>query len=65
MINQVGREIPDEILRAYHKEGFQGSHYRDGASYRKAAPQVRGAVDPGRSKLVGSIRDKNRLDEVF
>lgn len=57
MINQVGREIPDEILQAYHKEGFQGSCYRDGASYRKAAPKVRGMVDPGRSKLVGSIRE--------
>gem|GEM_PF-4621368 len=30
MFNAVNREIPNEILEKYHKEGFQGSRYRDG-----------------------------------
>ena len=60
MINAVNREIPDEILEKYHKEGFQGSRYRDGKYYQKAAPQVRGYVDPGRSKMAESIQDAIR-----
>ena len=60
MINAVNREIPDEILEKYHKEGFQGSRYRDGKYYRKAAPRVRGYVDPGRSKMADSIQDAIR-----
>ena len=31
MVNSAGREIPDEILERYGKEGFQGSRYRNGA----------------------------------
>lgn len=57
MINKVGREIPDEILERYGKEGFQGSFYRDNAAYKKAAPTVRGVVDPGQSKMTASIRE--------
>ena len=57
MINKAGREIPDEILERYGKEGFQGSFYRDQASYQKAAPRVRSLMDPGRGKLVSSIRE--------
>lgn len=57
MINQVGREIPDELLKRYGKEGFQGSYYRDNATYKKAAPTVRGVVDPKQSKMVSSIRE--------
>lgn len=57
MINQVGREIPDELLERYGKEGFQGSYYRDHAAYKKAAPTVRGVVDPKQSKMVSSIRE--------
>ena len=49
-----------EILEKYHKEGFQGSRYRDGKYYRKAAPRVRGYVDPGRSKMADSIQDAIR-----
>lgn len=56
MINRVGREIPDELLAHYGKEGFQGSRYRDDASYRKAAPTVSSVIDPTRSKMVPSIR---------
>lgn len=57
MINKIGREIPDEILQAYGKEGFQGSNYRNGKYYKKAAPTVRAWVDPGESKMVSSIRE--------
>ena len=57
MINQVKREIPDELLAHYGKEGFQGSCYRDGASYKKAAPRVRAVVDPKRSKMVSGIKE--------
>ena len=57
MRNQAGREIPEEILQKYHKTGYQGMNYRDNASYKKASPTVRGAVDPARSKMVSSIRE--------
>lgn len=55
MINQVGREIPDEILARYNKEGFKGSYSRDNARYRKAAPTVRAVTDPDQDKMVSSI----------
>lgn len=57
MINAVGREIPDELLQQLGKEGFQGSLYRDQASYKKAAPTVRSNEDPTRSKLCASLRE--------
>lgn len=57
MLNAVGRDIPDEILKRYGKEPFRGSNYRDDKPYTKAAPTVRGMVDPRRSKMVGSIRE--------
>ena len=44
MINQVGREIPDELLARYGKKGFEGSYARDDEQYRKAAPTVRAVV---------------------
>lgn len=57
MINKAGREIPDELLKKYGKEAFQGINHRDGNSYKKAAPTVKSVVDPKRSKLVYSIRE--------
>lgn len=57
MKNAVGRDIPDEILKRYGKKGYEGAFARDGESYHKAAPTVRGYVAPKRSKLVGSIRE--------
>ena len=57
MVNSAGREIPDEILERYGKEGFQGSRHRNGAQYTKAAPRVRGRLDPGESKMVGTVRE--------
>ena len=57
MINQVGREIPDELLAQYGKKGFEGSFARDNARYHKAAPTVRAVVDPKQNKMVSSIRE--------
>lgn len=57
MINKIGREIPDEILEQYHKQGFQGSYARSNERYHKAAPTVRGVVDPSENKMVSSIRE--------
>lgn len=57
MINKVGRDIPEEILKATGKEVFQGSLYRDNYEYKKAAPKTRTVVDPKRSKLVKSIHE--------
>ena len=57
MLNQVGREIPDEILKKYNMEPYQGMNYRDNVLYKKDAPKVRALSDPNRSKLCKSIRD--------
>ena len=57
MKNQVGREIPDEILTRMGKTGYRGLHDRDNASYRKASPTVRALNDPQRGKLCASLRE--------
>lgn len=57
MINAAGREIPDHLLKEYGKTGYQGMIFRDDASYKKAAPTVRAAVDPSRDKQVASIHE--------
>ncbi|ETP71458.1 citrate lyase, alpha subunit [Lachnospiraceae bacterium JC7] len=57
MVNAVGREIPDEILERYSKEGFRGGCYRDNRPYRKASVSSHGMLDPNRKKLVSSIKE--------
>ena len=57
MINAVGREIPEEILKATGKEPFKGVYAYDNYEYTKAAPTVRTLNDPTRSKLVENIHD--------
>ena len=57
MINAVGRDIPEEVLKATGREVFQGAFYHDNKEYTKAAPTVRANIDPKRSKLVSSIRE--------
>ena len=57
MINAVGRDIPEEVLKATGKDIFRGSFAKDGYEYTKAAPTVRAAMDPTKSKLVDSIHD--------
>ena len=51
MINAVGRDIPEEILRLTGKEVFQGNNHFDGYEYRRQAPKVKCVIDPEKSKL--------------
>lgn len=39
MINAVGREIPEEVLKATGKEAFKGAYAFDNHEYKKAAPE--------------------------
>lgn len=57
MINAVGREIPEEVLKATGKEPFKGVYAYDNYEYTKAAPTVRTLNEPTRSKLVENIHD--------
>lgn len=57
MINKVGRDIPDDILKATGKKIFEGAYVYDDFEYKKAAPTVRAVSDPTRSKQVDSIHD--------
>ena len=62
MINAVGREIPEEVLKATGKEPFKGVYAYDNYEYTKAAPTVRTLNDPTRSKLVENILDAHLMD---
>ena len=57
MKNAVGREIPDEIIRATGKEPFQGNDYKNGVPFRRLAPIVRPVMDNQHSKMVKDIRE--------
>lgn len=57
MVNAVGREIPEEILKATGKEVFQGTHHFDGFEYKKDGPKTRCVINSTGSKLVPSIRE--------
>ena len=57
MINAVGREIPEEILKITGKEGYQGAKAKDNFDFTRGAARIRAMVDPTRSKLVDSIHD--------
>lgn len=57
MINAVGREIPEEILKRTGKEVFQGVHHFDGHTYRKHGPLTQAVINSNGSKLVDSIHD--------
>ena len=57
MINAVGREIPDEILRATGKEPFQGNNYKNGVPFRRQGPIIRPMMDNQHSKLVKDIHE--------
>lgn len=57
MINAVGREIPEEILKKTGKEVFQGVHHFDGYEYRKHGPLTKAVINSNGSKLVESIHD--------
>lgn len=57
MINAVGRDIPEEILKQTGKEVFQGNHYRDGYVYKKDGPVTKCVMNNTESKLLGSIHE--------
>ncbi|MEG0812740.1 MAG: citrate lyase subunit alpha [Clostridium sp.] len=57
MINKVGREIPENIIKETGKKVFEGVLAYDNYEYTKAAPTVRTVSDPTRSKMVESIHD--------
>ncbi len=56
MKNAVNRNIPEELLKDGYQV-FQGTNYRDAASYRKATPKS--TVHTGRqeTKIIDSIRE--------
>ena len=57
MINAVGRDIPDEILKITGKEVFQGNNYRDNKPVKIAGPTIRPVMNNEKSKLVKDIRE--------
>ncbi|MDK2968366.1 MULTISPECIES: citrate lyase subunit alpha [Lacrimispora] len=57
MINAVGREIPEEILKQTGKEPFKGNHYFDGYEYKKDGPSTRCVINSQGSKLVENIHE--------
>ena len=57
MINAVGREIPEEVLKATGKEAFKGAYAYDNHEYKKAAPKAHAMMDPKRSKIVENIHE--------
>ncbi len=56
MINAIGRDIPDDLLKD-GKEVYQGKFHMDGKPFKKAGPTVIRRERPQESKLVGSIRE--------
>lgn len=57
MINAVGRDIPEEILKITGKEPYRGAKAMDDHGFTRGAARVHAVVDPGRSKLVANIRE--------
>ena len=49
MINAVGREIPEEVLKITGKEPFQGAKAKDNYEFTRGAGKIRAMVDPARS----------------
>ena len=56
MINAVGRDIPDYLLKD-GKEVYHGKYYMDGKYIKKVAPNTRRFEKPQESKIIGSIKD--------
>ena len=57
MINAVGRDIPEEILKATGKEVFQGTHHFDGYEYQTASHKVKCVINSNGTKLVDNIHE--------
>lgn len=57
MINAVGRDIPEEILKITGKEVFQGNYYKDGKPFHKAGPMVTPVMNHDHNKMVKDIHE--------
>ena len=57
MINAVGRDIPEEILKITGKEVFHGNNYYEGYEYKKDGPITKCVMNNSDSKLVKSIHE--------
>ena len=57
MINAVGRDIPEEILKITGKEVFQGNYYKDGKPFKKAGPMVTPVMNHDHDKMVRDIHE--------
>ncbi len=57
MINAVGRDIPEEILKQTGKEVFQGNYYKDGKPFKKAGPMVTPVMNHDHDKMVKDIHE--------
>jgi len=57
MINAVGRDIPEEVLKITGKEPFMGIHHFDGSVYKKDGPYTKCVINSEGSKMVDSIHD--------
>ena len=57
MINAVGRDIPEEILKQTGKEVFQGNYYKDGKPFKKAGPMVTPMMNHDHDKMVKDIHE--------
>ena len=57
MLNAVGRDIPEEILKQIGKEVFQGNNYHNNMTYRRHGPEVTTVMDNEHSKLVADIHE--------
>ena len=57
MINAVGRDIPEEILKQTGKEVFQGNYYKDGNPFKKAGPMVTPVMNHDHDKMVKDIHE--------
>ena len=57
MINAVGRDIPEEILKQTGKEVFQGNYYKDGKPFKKAGPMLTPVMNHDHDKMVKDIHE--------
>lgn len=57
MINAVGRDIPEEILKITGKEVFKGNYYKDGKPFQKAGPMVTPVMNHDHDKMVRDIHE--------
>lgn len=57
MINAVGRDIPEEVLKLTNKEVFHGTHYYDGYEYKHDGAMTKCVINSNGSKIVPTIHD--------